>query len=155
MVNFEIVRAKKSDAQALTELAFFSKASNGYDDAFMEQCREELTFDASSIAAGETWVATEGDDRRILGFVDLHVGKEQAEIHAIFVAPQCKRSGVGSALWDTAEQRARQQNAERIELDSDPVAVAFYEAKGMSVCGQSPSGSIPGRMLPRMGKDLT
>ncbi|MCC0041531.1 MAG: hypothetical protein H6880_05120 [Rhodobiaceae bacterium] len=36
----------------------------------------------------------------------------------------------------------------------DPFAVAFYEAMGMRITGESPSGSIPGRMLPRMQRRL-
>lgn len=36
----------------------------------------------------------------------------------------------------------------------DPFAVAFYEAMGMRITGESPSGSIPGRMLPRMERRL-
>lgn len=37
---------------------------------------------------------------------------------------------------------------------ADAFAVAFYEAMGMRITGESPSGSIPGRMLPRMERRL-
>ena len=44
--------------------------------------------------------------------------------------------------------------ARAIGLDSDPHAVGFYEKMGLKVKGWSPSGSIPGRLLPRMEKYL-
>ena len=43
--------------------------------------------------------------------------------------------------------------ARAIGLDADPHAVGFYEHMGAKVIGEAPSGSIPGRMLPRMEDD--
>ncbi len=42
--------ARPEDAATVTALAFRSKASNGYDAAFMAACRDELTFDAETFA---------------------------------------------------------------------------------------------------------
>jgi GNAT superfamily N-acetyltransferase len=72
----------------------------------------------------------------------------------IFVEPRLVRSGVGRVLWRHAEERARAHGAARLTLDADPNAVPFYERMGLRIVGQSPSGSIPGRMLPRMEKEL-
>jgi hypothetical protein len=44
--------------------------------------------------------------------------------------------------------------AVRVELDSDPFAVGFYEAMRCEVFGETPSDSIPGRMLPRLRKTV-
>ena len=44
--------------------------------------------------------------------------------------------------------------ASGITLDADPNSVGFYQRMGMEIVGESPSGSIPGRMLPRMRKAL-
>jgi SAM-dependent methyltransferase len=38
----------------------------------------------------------------------------------------------------------------RLTIDADPHAEAFYVAMGAARVGESPSGSIPGRMLPRL-----
>ena len=42
----------------------------------------------------------------------------------------------------------------RLEVDSDPHAEGFYRAMGMRRTGQASSGSIAGRMLPHLTKEL-
>jgi hypothetical protein len=39
-------------------------------------------------------------------------------------------------------------------FDSDRHAEGFYRAMGMRRIGEAPSGSIPGRMLPRLAKPI-
>ena len=63
-------------------------------------------------------------------------------------------TGVGRALWEKAEALARDAGAAKIGLDSDPYAEGFYLAMGAMRVGEAPSGSIPGRVLPRMTKQL-
>jgi GNAT superfamily N-acetyltransferase len=154
--GLRIRRAVEAEAAPLSELAMRSKAHWGYDDAFMEQCRAELTVTPEAIAAGEVWVATDDEDR-ILGQVQLipESGESRAiELHMIFVEPGAIGCGVGRALWAHAEARARALGGEALGLDADPNAVPFYERMGMRIVGESPSGSIPGRFLPRMEKQL-
>ncbi len=138
----------------ITPLAFRSKASNGYDAAFMAACRAELTFDAGSFARGETWLYEDAAGR-VLGFFDLRLEDGTAEVYALFVEPDCKGAGVGRALWSMLAARAAALGAGRIGVDSDPAAVPFYLRMGMEPAGEAPSGSIPGRMLPRLIKALT
>jgi ribosomal protein S18 acetylase RimI-like enzyme len=145
-------RAIADDAAVLTALALRSKASNGYDAAFMEACREELTYSAATQAGGETWVAELGG--RLAGFIDVRLVDGAAEVFAMFVEPDLKRSGVGRALWQQLETSARHLGASAVMLDADPAAVAFYQAMGCATIGERPSGSIRGRMLPRMRKTL-
>jgi GNAT superfamily N-acetyltransferase len=145
--------ARPAEAATITSLAFRSKASNGYDAAFMAACRAELTFDARSLARGETWLC---EDRagRVLGFFDLRCEAGTAEVYALFVEPERKGFGVGRALWARLEARAAALGAGRIGVDSDPAAVPFYLRMGMAPAGEAPSGSIPGRQLPRLIKVL-
>ena len=63
--------------------------------------------------------------------------------------------GIGRALWVKLEARAAALGANRIGADSDPAAVPFYLRMGMEPAGEAPSGSIPGRRLPRLVKVLT
>lgn len=60
-MKLEIRRARPDEADALTDLSMRSKRSNGYDDAFMEACREELTVTPKRLAEGEYWVAVADD----------------------------------------------------------------------------------------------
>ncbi|MGI9514375.1 MAG: GNAT family N-acetyltransferase [Anderseniella sp.] len=145
-------KAAGTDAEALGDLSFRSKASNGYDSDFMEACRDELTVTAHTIAAGEVWIA-EANGKPV-GFFDIRLENEALEVYSLYVDPDLKRSGVGRTLWAALEERAVAMSAKAIELDADPAAVKFYTAMGCGVIGEAPSGSIPGRMLPRMRKWL-
>ncbi len=140
------------DCESLSDLSFRSKASNGYDAAFMEACRFELTVTDATMADGNLWVAE--DDSKPVGFFDIRLESQTVEVYALYVDPELKRCGIGRKLWAAIEEKALAMGAETIELDADPVAVEFYQAMGCQVIGQSPSGSIPGRMLPRMKKWL-
>lgn len=152
--DLRIVRAGYADAAALSDLAFRSKATNGYDDTFMAACRVELTYTAETISSGETWIATSARASGPMGFYDLRVEGDTAEVYAMFVDPQAKRCGIGSFLWEHLEHQAKILQACRIGLDADPFAEPFYRQMGLSIVGQSPSGSIAGRMLSRMEKEL-
>lgn len=151
-MRLQFRRAMPDDAGALSDLAFRSKASNGYDAAFMEACRAELRYSATTMAAGEAWLAMTGGE--LAGFIDVRLQDGVAEVFAMFVEPGLKRRGAGEALWRQVELIARRVGVDTVMLDADPAAVPFYEAMGCTVVGEAPSGPIPGRMLPRMRKTL-
>lgn len=154
MITFAIRPARPVEAAALTALAMRSKASHGYDAAFMEACRAELTIRETTLAERDVWVA-EQPSGALAGFFGLCPPEGGvAEVDPIFVEPALQKGGVGWALWTKLEERARAMGAERIGLDADPHAVGFYERMGLAIVGRSPSGSIPGRFLPRMEKAL-
>jgi GNAT superfamily N-acetyltransferase len=144
--------AHADEAEILSDLAMRAKAHWGYDDAFLEACRQELSVPPEQIAAGTVWVADAAGT--VLGFIDLRIADGAAELDACFVAPPAIGSGVGRALWEKAEALARDAGAAKIGLDSDPYAEGFYLAMGAMRVGEAPSGSIPGRVLPRMMKQL-
>ncbi|MEM9627099.1 MAG: GNAT family N-acetyltransferase [Pseudomonadota bacterium] len=140
------------EAEILTDVSMRSKRSNGYDDAFMESCREELTVTAARMREGEYWVA---EDDRVCGLVCLTAqGDGAGEVHAFFIDPDYQRRGVGRRLWATVLGRAEALGLKHLCLDSDPAAAPFYRAMGFEVIGETPSGSIAGRMLPRMAISL-
>lgn len=143
----KIRRAKIGDVDAMTDVIFRSKQSNGYDDVFMEACREELRVTAANLGRAEFWVAEDG---AICGCVALTIDGEIGEVENFFVDPDRQRQGIGRILWDQVMARVRAANVTRLVLDADPTAVPFYEAMGFVVIGETPSGSIKGRMLPLM-----
>lgn len=150
----QVRRARPDEADLLTELCLRSKASNGYDDAFMAACRAELTVTPALMAECEFWVA---DDAGVCGCVGLLVGADgrSGEVHAFFIDPARKRQGIGRRLWDALAARARERGLAELQLDADPFAVPFYEALGFVTTGAAPSGSIPGRRIPRMRFELS
>ncbi len=151
--EWKIRNAKVSEAELLTALALRSKASNGYDATFMAQCVEELSVDGAAIAAGDTWLG-ETEAGQIGGFVQFGTKDNAAIVEALFIEPAAQGSGLGRQLWQTLEIRAWEANLQRILVDSDPNAVPFYHAMGCRKIGDTPSGSIPGRLLPVLEKRL-
>jgi GNAT superfamily N-acetyltransferase len=147
-----IPRACGSDAPALTLLALRSKAVWGYDAAFIAACRDELTLTADDLERHPTYLL-QGQDGPI-GHYQLRLRERIADVWHCFVAPETLRAGFGRRLWQHLEHTARAAGATRLEVDSDPHAEGFYLAMGMSRRGAAPSGSIPGRMLPRLVKAL-
>jgi len=153
--DFAIRPAHQADKEALTELCMRSKQSNGYDDAFMEACVEELRVRDSWILEDDFWVA-EAADGSLVGCIRLSSDTGAGgELETCFVAPDYKGKGVGRTLFQTLEIQARKNGLRHIELDADPFAEAFYARMGFATTGRSPSGSIPGRTLPRMRMELS
>jgi hypothetical protein len=49
---------------------------------------------------------------------------------------------------------ARNMGATRLFIEADPDAAPFYRRMGAVDVGLAPSGSIPGRILPKLAVDL-
>jgi len=156
--RIKIERGQPAQADLLTDLCLRSKRSNGYDDAFMAQCRQELTVSAEDLSTQQWWVAVDQSTSTVCGCAGLIGNNESAnsgEVHAFFIDPQFKRRGVGRLLWATVRTSAKEQGLTHLILYADPYAVPFYETMGFAITGQAPSGSIPGRLLPQMTIDLS
>ncbi|WP_367253578.1 GNAT family N-acetyltransferase [uncultured Phenylobacterium sp.] len=143
--------ARAEEAEALTELAMRAKASWGYDAAFMAACRAELTVTPERIVAWRVWVAEA--DGEVAGMVALSLDGG-AEVEDFFVEPAFQGRGVGRALMATLVQACRAAGATTLTVDADPNAEGIYTRLGFRTVGHSPSGSIPGRFLPRMEMSL-
>jgi GNAT superfamily N-acetyltransferase len=144
--------ARSEDAARLTDLAMRAKASWGYDAAFMEQCRAELTLTAEKMDSWTVWVAEH--DGRLAGMIALATDGARAELEDFMVEPSLQGLGVGRALMDALLAECRRLGLESVGLDADPNAEPIYQKLGFSTVGRSPSRSIPGRMLPRMVRPL-
>jgi Acetyltransferases len=136
---------RADEGPKLTELCLRSKASHGYDEAFMAACREELTVDPG----GGGLIAVAELNGECAGVAEMSLEGEKAELCKLFVDPLHQGKGVGRALFDWAREEAAERGARVLALDADPGAAAFYEKMDARMVGQSPSGSIPGRVLPR------
>ena len=142
---------RPDEADVLTELCVRSKASHGYDEAFMAACRDELTVKLDS--PGRRFAVAE-ENGRLVGMAQISIEGSTAELEKLFVEPSRFGASVGSELFRWAEAEAAAAGADRMVLDSDPYAVGFYRALGAVEAGYSPSGSQPGRLLPRLCLDL-
>jgi GNAT superfamily N-acetyltransferase len=140
--------ARVEEADLLTELCLRSKAVWGYDEAFMRACRAELTLKPGDFETSSLQVAAEGDD--LIGMAQVRVEGETAELARLFIEPSTLRGGVGRKLFDWAAAEARVRGARWMWIEADPDAAPFYRRMGAVDDGVAPSGSIPGRVLPRL-----
>lgn len=77
------------------------------------------------------------DDEAVVGFGELRVGEPEgydvdadAEVRAMYVAPDRAGEGVGTALLRELEARAREHGVESVVLTASLNAVPFYERRG-------------------------
>jgi GNAT superfamily N-acetyltransferase len=141
--------ARVEEALTLSELCVRSKASWGYDEAFMALARDPLKVSPEQIAAGDVWVATAADGS-VAGVVALGPSEEPntLDLDKLFVEPERIRTGVGRVLLTHAFIEARRRGASRLTILSDPYAAGFYQRNGGRRIGDAPSDAIPGRMVP-------
>jgi GNAT superfamily N-acetyltransferase len=140
--------ARPEDAAALSALALRSKAHWGYDVAFLDACREELTLSTDDLVPRRTRVAEVAGE--VVGFSTLEGDPPLGEVGMLFVDPAAIGRGVGGVLLRDLVTRARRGGFTRLHIDSDPHAEAFYLAHGAVRVGEIASGSVPGRVLPRL-----
>jgi N-acetylglutamate synthase-like GNAT family acetyltransferase len=148
-------KADISEKDALTDLCMRSKQSNGYDDAFMTACADELRVHDSWFIEDNFWLAESGDGQ-IVGCIRLSMEKHGGigELETCFVDPNWQGKQVGRKLFDQLIAKARENELMRLGLDADPSAEPFYARMGFTTVGRTPSGSIAGRTLPRMELNL-
>ena len=140
--------AKAEELPQLNDLCLRSKAVWGYDRAFLDACREELSLRPEALA--ETTVIVAEADGRIEGVSQLAVDGDRAELLKLFVEPRSIGCGLGRTLFEAAAADAKRRGAAWLRLDADPGAEPFYRRMGAVPAGTAPSGSIPGRVLPRL-----
>jgi GNAT superfamily N-acetyltransferase len=141
--------ARVDECGALSALAFASKARWGYDAAFMEACRAELTVTPADLERASLRVAEQ--DGSIVGFHAV----DDEELLWFFVAPESMRRGIGAALFADACTVANARGITTLRIEADPHAAAFYERMGAVQTGVATSASIPGRDLPVFTIDVS
>jgi GNAT superfamily N-acetyltransferase len=127
--------ASRGDAEMLSDLAVRSKAHWGYDEAFLDACREELRVDPDESDRLRITIA-EDDLGTVVGFSALvGVDDSDAELLSLFVEPTAIGSGVGSVLFIEVVALAKRLGFTRLRIESDPFAAPFYERRG--ACGSA------------------
>lgn len=144
-----VVRAARpSEASALSALALRSKGHWGYDATFLAACRADLTVPAQDCDGVRVRVAERGG--ALLGFARVTGRPPTGVLADLFVEPAAIGSGIGRLLLADALARAAERGFGSLVLDADPHAEPFYLRAGAVRIGTSPSGSVPGRLLPRL-----
>ena len=144
--------ALQDELSGLSGLCLRSKAHWGYDEAFLAACRTELTIDLDQLQTTSLQVAEQ--DGAVVGLAQIKVAGADADLLKLFVEPALIGAGIGRLLFEWATAKARELGATRIMIEADPGAAPFYERMGAHYAGFAPSGSIPGRTLPRLLMEL-
>lgn len=139
---------RPDEASALTELCLRSKAVWGYGEEFMRACRAELAVTPEAVASSRLQVAEIGGC--LVGMAEVTISGGVATLERLFVEPARLRAGVGRALLGWARRAARAGGASVLSIEADPGAAGFYRRMGAVDDGIVPSGSVPGRDLPRL-----
>ncbi|MEM1150383.1 MAG: GNAT family N-acetyltransferase [Pseudomonadota bacterium] len=140
--------AQNEDCDVLTALCLRSKAVHGYDAEFMAACAAELAVTPEKLAlGGHLVVSVEG---HLMGYAQVTEDKGEMWLEALFVDPGKMGKGIGKALFQRVMTLAQKAGAQSVLIDSDPGAEAFYLSRGAVRIGEAPSGSIAGRVLPRL-----
>lgn len=148
MTRLQFRRPHTSEYEALSTLAYRSKAHWGYDEAFMNACRAELTVTPDRLPHQPVEVLEV--DGTVVGLFALdRLDDETVELDLLFLAPEHIGKGYGRKLVDRAKEVAfTQLEGTRLRIQGDPHAEGFYLAMGARPIGSQPSVSIPGRNLP-------
>ncbi|GAV13672.1 GNAT family N-acetyltransferase [Paenibacillus sp. NAIST15-1] len=144
-----IRQAAVQDVHILSELAYASKAYWGYDEAFMEACREDLTITEAHLTAAQLFVVEK--NQQIQGFIALEQDISQQDkglVTYLFIHPNAIGRGYGQALWNRMIDAARDQGIRAVLVHSDPHAEPFYIRMGARRIGEIASTVFPGRDLP-------
>ena len=147
-----VLRAARPDECAvLSALCLRSKAWWGYDDAFIEACREELSIREGDIGELQRVAQVDGV---AAGMAQLDEHQGDWHLDKLFVDPPFIGKGVGGALMHWAIGKAKAIGISRLIVEADPDAADFYRRFGARDDGLVASGSIPDRFLPKLVMDI-
>ena len=145
-----IRRAVSTDDPVLRQLAAASKGHWGYDQARLRRWASEIDLSELGTAGAEIYVAEKGG--RLVGWAALRWREARCELDHLWIEPERIGEGIGSTLFRFAVARARELGAPRLEVESEPNAVGFYEKLGAARIGETTSSW--GRQLPVLAVDL-
>jgi GNAT superfamily N-acetyltransferase len=120
--------ALAGDVTALKVVFRRSSWSNVDDRPLLTVHPEFLELSPLPIREGRTRVAEVGG--RIVGFTSVTRAADVVELEDLFVDPDFMRRGIAQALIADVADRARAAGAQRVEVDGNDHAHAFYRSAG-------------------------
>ena len=153
-MSARIRRADRAEASRLTIIAHAAKRYWNYPEAWIREWREQLTVTPAYIDEHRVFVIE--IERVVAGFYALRGDRPTVELDHMWVDPEYIGQGLGRRLVEHVMAEARAGGAQRIEIDSDPHAEAFYSHLGARRIGETPApvNGDPERYLPRLLLEL-
>jgi GNAT superfamily N-acetyltransferase len=146
-----IRRARADEGERLREIMAESKASLGYDGAFVRVWAERADLSPEALRRVEIFVAEV--DAQPVAWSAVRLRGETGVLDDMWVEPAWIGKGIGTKLFEHAVDEAPALGATSLEWQAEPRAVGFYEKLG----GRYLRDSEPtwwGARLPVMGIDL-
>lgn len=151
----KIRAAVEDDAATLTAIAHDAKRSWGYPPEWLRAWDASLTIEAESIETMRMFVA-EVDGEGIVGFYALAGEGPSMQLEHLWIRPDQMGRGLGRSMVAHAVAVASEHGAERLVIESDPHAEAFYRRIGATPVGAvaAPMPGAPNRALPVLQIEL-
>ncbi len=147
-----IERAHKEDAQTLSDLTFRAKSYWNYSKEQLKRWEDDLTISTAYIDRNDVFKLILHN--KIIAYYSYQfINNKVLLLDNIFVDPEYIGKGYGKTLMNHLIKEAIQARKEKIKLESEPNAAAFYKKMGFKIVGQLES-SIKNRYLPIMELDI-
>ena len=154
--KIEIEKAKDSDFETLTGIAFAAKRHWNYPDKYFEIWKDELTITKEYIKENLVFKAMYSDS--ILGFYSIVENKADLQVNEVFVKkgfwlehiflrPEYHKMGIGRVMIEHAKSLSKSSGIGNLLIFADPFAKGFYDIIGADFLYNSKS-SIPDRLIP-------
>ncbi|OUL63972.1 N-acetyltransferase [Flavobacterium sp. AJR] len=147
-----IEKANITDHEILTEITKKSKAYWGYSAEQILQWDKNLTITEEYIKDNDVFKLLSED--LTIGYYSYFIEEKQNVIlDNLFIRPEYIGKGFGKYLIDDFLSRIREGKFEKVMLDSEPNAEAFYSKLGFEKVGEFET-SIKDRFMPIMEMKL-
>jgi GNAT superfamily N-acetyltransferase len=147
-----IRRADSNEGERLREIAIASKSHWGYDLDRVGDWAASRDFSTAGLTGRQVCVAEV--DGRVVGWAGLIAKGEVCWLDDLWVEPSRIGTGIGSRRYRHAAEIGAQLGAARMEWETEPNAIGFYERMGGRYLRDS-EPSEWGRVLHVMGAELT
>ena len=143
-----ITEASINDNEVLTDITKKSKAYWGYSEEQILKWNESLTITKEYIETNSVFKLMDND--KSIGYYSYLIKDEKNVIlDNLFILPEYIGTGLGKYLMSDFLNRMKNENFEKITLNSEPNAENFYLKFGFEKIGEFET-SIKDRFMPIM-----
>jgi GNAT superfamily N-acetyltransferase len=144
----KIEKASINDNEILTEITKKSKAYWGYSEEQILKWNDNLTITTAYIENNSVFKLINNDET--VGYYSYIIEeKRNVLLDNLFILPKYIGKGFGKYLMNDFLNRMKNENFEKITLDSEPNAENFYLKFGFKKIGEFET-SIKNRFMPIM-----
>lgn len=147
-----VQRSTIKHSGVLTELAKASKKYWNYPEKYLAIWDDDLTVSAAYIEANHVF-HLESDSGEIVGFYSFFNEAEMMSLEHLFILPKFIGQKLGTMLMEDFLEKAEKSGCQKIILDAEPNAEAFYKKFGFQTV-ELKSSAIKDRTLPVMIKKI-